>query len=717
MTRPCWYIGIALLIGCLIGMWLPTNALIITAIGLLIMVIAMAVPLLRHRRALFLSLVGLCAAFVSLAIVQVGVYLPLTYRVGETVSVTARAREQHGYVYLTVTDGELPKGTRLQLWNYDSTRAPEAYDRVEGTFVLCDHGEQGLSLMQRKAGGIWFALKPKEMAISEGNTPWYAWFDRLREQAVIKINAYLSGDVAALVTGICFGADASLSEQAKSNFRVSGIYHLFSVSGFHMAFLSQAFLWLLTRLRLSRFWRAPLTIAAVLFFMLLVGCEVAVIRSGILCIAVLLGGCFRRQADTRNSLGFALIVLLIGSPFAAYDVGLLLSFFATFGLVVLSPLITRVASGWMGETARENAPLLAKGYDRLVKAVALTLSATVATAPISLVYFGEISLAAVVGNLLTSIPSSALLVCGFLAVLCVGPLLQPLAVVFFFVVGQFSQYLLWISEKISKIPFVTVAITTPYLLLWIMGAAIMVIVGYIFFRRKGVAVAAIAGALALVVSVGTHTVFMRGVATLTVLPTQNDVAFCVQYEDTTVLVCAPTRTNSLRKMKTALQLAGLRHVDVLLVPFGNENTLLTMLSQWGDVLDDAQLWYADETKWMSPYFETAAALPETSALTINGIACRRYGQQLHVSVRQTDVLCCLTDEAVRTLPPELCQSEVVIFGSAVPKDALLLQANVGFLQATSDTVPSPSLYGVERLLTVGQERIRIATRGIGDISY
>ena len=718
MSRPCWYIGLALLVGCLIGAWLPTNVLVVSAVGLLcIVVITMAVPLLRHRRALLLSLIGVSAALVSLVISQVCTYLPLSYRIGETVSLTATVNERGGVTYLTVTDGDLPKGVRLQLWNYDAARAPQAYDAVTGEFVLCDHGLQGLSLMQRKASGIWFAVKPEMMTVTEGKRPWYACFRALREQAVGKIETYLSGDVAALVSGICFGADEQLSEDAKDHFRVSGTYHLFSVSGFHMAFLSQALLMLLTRLRVPRGLRAVIAIGGVLFFMALVGNEAPVTRSGMLCVLVLLGSCFRRQADTCNTLGLALIVLLIGSPFAAYDAGLLLSFFATFGLVLISPCITRILCGWLKQSMRERWPRVGKLYDSFIQAVSLTVAATVATLPISLIYFGEISLVAVLGNLVMSFAATALLVLGFAAVLCIGPILQPLATVLFFITGQFSTYLLWISEKISKIPFVTVAITAPYLLLWVVGMAILAIIGHRLLRRKGLAVVAVTGILTLAVSAIAHTLLMRGVATVTMLPTQNDVAFCVQYKGETLLVCAPVHIGSVRKMQTALQLAGVRRVDAVMVPFGNETALMTMFSQEDGMFDDCRLWYTDETKWLSSYAATAVSFPDTPTAVIDGVWCCRYGEQLHLAIQQTDILCLFTDETVRSLPLTLRQSEVVVFGQSAPSDALLLQADVGFLQGTSDVTLSAPLRGVDRLVTVGRERMRLTTRGVGDITY
>ena len=694
------------------------NLLLVAAVGsIIITVISAAVPLLRRRRALLLFLVGWCAAFVSMAVTQVHFYLPLSYRVGETVSLTAQVTEHNDNLYLTVTNGDLPKGMRVQLWSYDGDRALLPYEQMEGTFVLCDYGEHGLSLLQRKATGVWFAVKPENVTIHQGKKPWTAWFATLREQAVTKMKTYLSGDVAALVSGICFGADTGLSEEAKSAFRVSGTYHLFSVSGFHMALLSQALLLVLTRCGVPRFWRAVISIVAILFFIGLVGSETSVIRSGMLCLLVMLGTCFRRQADTCNSLGLALIVLLIASPFAVYDVSLLLSFFATFGLVFICPRVARLLCRLLGSSVREKHPRIAKWYDSFSAAVSLTLSATAATLPVSLLYFGETSVVSVVSNLLTSIPSSLLLITGFAACLCFGPLLQPLATVLLFVTGQLSRYLLWISEKISNFPLVTVAITTPYLLLWIIGMGVLAVVGYRLALRKGLALVAITGVLTLTLSYGANTLLMRDVAEITVLPTQNDVAVCVEYHGNTALVCAPEHIDTVYQLRTALRLSGVKRVDTLVVPFGNETVVVAMLSLCDGIFERAQLWYTEETAWMCAYFEEAQPLPETPVSVMDGVSFCRYGEQLHLAIQQTDILCCLTDQAVRSLPLSLWHSEVVVFGRSIPADALLLQAQVGVLHGTTDTQPTAASCGVQQLFSVRKERITFTTRGAGDITY
>lgn len=717
MTRPCWFIGISLLIGCLAGAWLPTNMLLIAAVGsVIVTIVCVATPSFRCRRGLFFSCFGVCVSLMVLCALQFGQYLPLSRRVGDTVSFTAKVLESERGVYLTVTQGELPKGTHLQLWSYDDSLSIEPYDVVEGTFTLCDYEEEGLAKLRRKAGGIWFAARAETITVAEGTQPWTGVFTALRHRAVKRIEAHLSGDIAALVAGVCFGEDTTLSEQAENAFRACGISHLFSVSGFHMALLSQALLWLLERFRVSRYLRASIAVIAVLFFMMLVGTEASVIRSGVLCLLMLIAGCFRRQADTRNSLGLALILLLIADPFAAYDAGLLLSFFATFGLVIVCPWLAERAKLLISQTVREEHPRFSTLYDAVVNGVCLTLSATFATAPIAILFFGELSVVSVLSNLLVSLPSSALLIVGMAGCVCTVPVLNLFAPLFFFCAGHIAQYLLWISEKISNFPLVTVAITAPYLLLWIAGMTILPVIGYRFARRQGLAIVAAVGAVTLLIAVTANTFLMRGVTSITAVPTKGDTTVYMQSGEYTVLVCAPTRINTLYQMRTALRLDGVRKLDALIVLGGDESVLLNIPLFLENYLTDKTVLYHPSATALSDHFALACPLSEEMVSLREDMLFRFYGRHACISVGQTDVLFLPDASAIHALPKDVWVSELIVFGDEVPQDALFLQAQWGVAQGEPYVLPSAASCGVEHLFPMKGNRFTILTRGAGDIT-
>ena len=65
---------------------------------------------------------------------------------------------------------------------------------------------------------------------------------------------------------------------------------------------------------------ALLTAAIVLIFMALTGFTPSVTRAGVMCLVLLAGQMVRREADSLNSLGLSLLLILAANPFAVMDV-------------------------------------------------------------------------------------------------------------------------------------------------------------------------------------------------------------------------------------------------------------------------------------------------------------------------------------------------------------------------------------------------------------
>lgn len=143
------------------------------------------------------------------------------------------------------------------------------------------------------------------------------------------------GIAAAMVVGDRSYLGADLTGQ----FRQAGVSHLLVVSGLHLSLLCAALGFALRRLRPRT--AALCSLAAVLFYMLLVGMTVSVVRAGVLVAMALFARLLDRAADPLTSLGLALLVLLGVNPYAACDMGLLLSFAATLGVLCFGALDAR----------------------------------------------------------------------------------------------------------------------------------------------------------------------------------------------------------------------------------------------------------------------------------------------------------------------------------------------------------------------------------------
>ncbi len=716
MRRSCWYIGLSWLIGCLIGAWLSLNMLLMVTVGsILCFAVTVTASSLRCRSAVWLCALGFCGALIAVTVTEVYHYRPVQQQVGRTVTLKTVIDDTESGIYGRVIEGDLPNGTQLQLWIGDEGQKPELYEILSGTFMLCDRGETGLSLLQTKASGVWFAAVPDKVTTEKGTVPWTAWFDDLRRQATESINTHLSGDAGALTAGICFGDDSTLSDNAKSWFRVSGVSHLFSISGFHMVIIAQALQWLLNRLRLPRLMRALFSMVAMVFFMLMVGLEPSVVRSGLLCLLVLLGTCFRRQADTRNSLGLALLVLLAEDPFAAYDVGLLLSFTATFGLVLLySQLKVRILS-FLPEKWRKQNNGLYQGAEALVSAVCLTMSASLATLPVMAVFFGEVSAVAVLTNILASTPASLLMIFGCVGSVCAFPVMSVLADFCFLICGWLARLLLWITEKISNFPLVTVAIRDTYLLLWIVGTGILLYAGWRVARKTGMAWMSAISTLTLVIAMAGRAYFLDGVTTIRVFSTEKDSAFCLQQEEETVLFCVPEEVGTVYDLRTQLRLSGVEYIDTVVVPAGNEAALTAMMVLLKDYFVDTRLLYGEDAASLVSFFDECVPIGDDTLTIDKSISLTRYGTFFSLMIEETHVLVSTDDDSVWTLPAFQRQADVILYGGALPSETVIFTADVGVVQGWRHHLSSAAAYGVQQLIVADQQEIVLMTRGAGDI--
>lgn len=201
----------------------------------------------------------------------------------------------------------------------------------------------------------------------------------------------------------------------------TGLAHLFAVSGLHCAFLVT-----LLALLISRRQRllCAVTIPLLLFYMVMVGMSPSVVRACIMQIFLLIAPLFRRGSDPLTSLAAALLVILMCNPFAAASVSLQLSFSATLGMVLLSPRLYKLLTGWYKGKCRP----LRTALCFVAANLSATLSAVVFTAPLTAWYFRIFVLVAPLSSLL-AVPCGGMelhgCLCDGAAGLCVAAAGQP----------------------------------------------------------------------------------------------------------------------------------------------------------------------------------------------------------------------------------------------------------------------------------------------------
>ena len=139
---------------------------------------------------------------------------------------------------------------------------------------------------------------------------------------------------ALMLNAMLFGDRAGLSHGLRVGFERTGSFHLFVVSGLHVALLAAGVFWLLQRLRLASWLATLLTIATAAAYTALTGFGQPAQRALVMTSVYLLARLLSRNRDSLNALGAAVLALLIWSPSSLFD--------ASFQMTVLA--IVAIAS-------------------------------------------------------------------------------------------------------------------------------------------------------------------------------------------------------------------------------------------------------------------------------------------------------------------------------------------------------------------------------------
>lgn len=301
--------------------------------------------------------------------------------------------------------------------------------------------------------------------------------DELRRGLTERITTALPGDAGAFAAAILTGDQNGLSKEAAQALRDSGLAHILSISGLHLAFaaglmmgLVRYGLALLPGIALRYPVKKIAAVAALLgsaFYLALAGAPVPAQRAfGMLAIA-LIGVLVDRTALTLRLVCWAAAVILLIQPESLTGASFQLSFAAVVALV----------AAW--EAARLwRARRHAEGVDRTdgmrqrvgryaADSIMSTLVASLATAGFAIYHFNRLSLVGVVANLL-AVPLTGIWVmpCGLVAMLLAPLGLEWLALV---PMGWGIEWTLDIARWAAALPgAASVAPSMPGASLWLL---------------------------------------------------------------------------------------------------------------------------------------------------------------------------------------------------------------------------------------------------------
>jgi len=264
--------------------------------------------------------------------------------------------------------------------------------------------------------------------------------------------------VCNLLAGIVLGVTSDIPDALQEEFRQTGTFHLFSVSGLHVGMIA-LILW--QALRMAGVGRGIATcviIPALFFYALLTGWKPSSVRAATMAAIFLIGMASGRQSIPLNSLCAAAFVILLQSTNELFNPGFQLSFTVVAAiLLVARPLQDRVRRR-LEPDAFIPVPLWTKWQKQQHGAaghtaglLAVSLAAWIGSLPLTVFYFHMVSLSALVANLLV-VPLSFLIMVTAVLALASGVAAAALAAVFNNANLVFTKILLLVIQAASSLP-------------------------------------------------------------------------------------------------------------------------------------------------------------------------------------------------------------------------------------------------------------------------
>jgi competence protein ComEC len=169
----------------------------------------------------------------------------------------------------------------------------------------------------------------------------------------------LTADDAGMLNAMLFGDRSRLKQPLRIGFERTGSFHLFVVSGMHMALLAGALWWILRRLRTPEVAAVLVTLGLTTAYALLTGFGVPVQRALGMTAIVLASRLLAREWSVLNALGAAALAVLLASPGTLFEASFQMTFLAIVAVAGIAvPLNERSFLPWARATRQIDAAWL-----------------------------------------------------------------------------------------------------------------------------------------------------------------------------------------------------------------------------------------------------------------------------------------------------------------------------------------------------------------------
>ncbi|QIB26341.1 DNA internalization-related competence protein ComEC/Rec2 [Caloranaerobacter azorensis] len=206
----------------------------------------------------------------------------------------------------------------------------------------------------------------------------------IRNKFLNVLDMTLSEENSSIIKSIILGKSSYLDKNILNSFRELGVSHILAVSGLHVGIISAFFLFVFTMLQLDRKLSTLITIILIWSYGYIVQFPPSVLRASIIFTLLMTSNLTLRRYDAINSILFSAFILLIFKPLWIFNIGFQLSFASALSLVLFT----------------ERIKLLLNINNRFINVMSPILAVQIGILPLLSYHFNNISLIAIITNLI-----------------------------------------------------------------------------------------------------------------------------------------------------------------------------------------------------------------------------------------------------------------------------------------------------------------------------
>lgn len=299
-------------------------------------------------------------------------------------------------------------------------------------------------------------------------------WDKAHEYCISSINTFIKDSTSnALLKAMIIGEEKDIDPNTREAYSDTGIIHIVSISGAHVAIIFAAigFLFGLIKTKKHKWVKIFFSLAIIWLYVMLAGASTPALRAAVMFSILVLGNVSNQRANPMNQLFSTAFILLLIEPMWLFSIGFQLSFMAVISLIIFYPPLTSIFKPTN------------KIAHFFTNAIAASIAAEILVAPLVAYYFHSFPVMFIFANVLASLTMGAILVLGMLMILFakISVIATVLSTIIIFISSIFHKGI-YLLQQVNLNAFKTIYLSAlTVLFLYLLIASLVVTIG---FKKK-----------------------------------------------------------------------------------------------------------------------------------------------------------------------------------------------------------------------------------------